>query len=145
MRNWIGLVLGVAVLSLSMAAAESHKDGYSFKNGKVVMLKGGQESVVTAEVSFNNGSRLLPDGFIVYRDGRRERFEESRWFTMDGDYDVVVADADDFDGYYYENGRVYVMRDRRPELVTVEITLNDGLRISPDGFIIQRDGTRNRF
>ena len=147
--NWLA-ALSLAVLSWSLVAADgAHKDGYSLKNGKVVMSKGGNEVAVTAEVTLHNGSRLTPDGFIIDRAGKRERFQESRWITLDGDYfDVADADitaTDNFDGYYYEGGKVYVMRDHRPEIITVEITLTDGSRISPDGTFILKDGTRNRM
>lgn len=148
MRNGVSLlvVFSFAALSwMTVAADGGHKDGYSVRGGKVVMLKGGHESFVTAEISFRNGSRLLPDGFLVFGDGRRERFEESRWVTLDGDDFVVETAYDDFDGYWYEGGHVYVMRDRRPTIVIIEITLGDGSRLSPDGTIILRDGTRNRF
>jgi hypothetical protein len=148
MRNSASLLvaLSFAVLTSAAFSAEgAHKDGYSFRNGKVVMMRGGHESFVTAEVTLGNGSRLSPDGFIISREGKRERFQDDRWITLEGDYDVVEVASDDFDGYYLEGGQVYVIRDRRPVLVTVEITLNDGSRISPSGEIVLKDGTRNRM
>ncbi|HLX61965.1 MAG TPA: DUF6799 domain-containing protein [Planctomycetota bacterium] len=147
MRNKVCLLaLSFAVLSLTLAAAEgTHKDGYTSKGGKVVMLKDGRESPVTAEVTFGNGSRLTADGFIILKDGKRERFQDDRWIDMDGEYIVVAADTDDFDGYYYEGGKVYVMRDRTPVLVTADVVLVDGSRISADGSIVLKDGTRNHF
>ena len=96
-------------------------------------------------VSFHNGSRLLPEGIIIDRTGRREQFQESRWITIDGDDFAVETASDDFDGYWYDSGKVYVMRDRAPVLVTVEITLIDGSRISPDGTFVLKDGTHNRL
>jgi hypothetical protein len=149
MRKTVKLLLAMSFVTLTwtMSAADGahHKDGYTFRNGKVVLFKEGRETPVTAEVTFRNGSRLLPDGFIVFKDGRRERFVEDRWIDLDGEYVVVDAGIDDFDGYYLEGGRVYVIRDRRPVLVTVEVTLNDGSRLSPDGTIILKSGTRSRL
>ena len=52
MRTSTSLLLmsSIAVLSWTMSAAEAgHKDGYSFKNGKVVMMKDGKESLVTVD------------------------------------------------------------------------------------------------
>lgn len=147
--SWLA-ALGVAVVSFSVAAVEvdvrAHKDGYSSKGGKVTLWTGGRESAVTSEVTFHNGSRLLPDGFIVFRDGRRERFDESRWLNVEGEYIVVDAGTtDDFDGYYFEDGRVYVYRDRQPVLLTVEFTFGDGSRILPDGSFYSHDGSRSRM
>ncbi|HLX65182.1 MAG TPA: DUF6799 domain-containing protein [Planctomycetota bacterium] len=147
MRNNVGLLaLNFALLSLTMYAAEgTQKDGYSFKGGKVVMVKDGKESPVTAEVTLRNGSRLTTDGFVILKDGKRERFQENRWIDMDGEYIVADAGTDDFDGYCLEDGKVYVMRDRTPTLVTVDVTLDNGSRISADGSIVLKDGTHNRL
>lgn len=154
MRNSLSLFLAMCftVLSWTTVAAEgAHKEGYSFKNGKVVMMKEGKETVVTAEVTLHSGARLLPEGIIVTKEGKRERFPEGRWLTLEGEFVVVdaggpdVVVVDDFDGYYLEDGRVYVIRDSRPVLVTVEISLSNGLRLSPDGTIISKEGTRSRL
>ncbi len=148
MRNGVSLlmVLSFAVLSSSIFAAEgAHKDGYTVRGGKVLMMKDGRETPVTAEVTFGNGSRLGLDGFIITREGRRERFQDDRWISLDGDYVVVDATSDDFDGYYLDGGRVYVMRDNTPVLLTVDFTFGDGSRLSPDGTIVLRDGSRSRL
>jgi len=149
MRNSLKLFVVMCFVGMcwTMNAAEGHhRDGYRFRDGKVVLFSGGKESFVTAEVRLKNGARLLPDGFIVFTDGRRERFRDDRWLSLEGEY-VVVEETPvvDFDGYWVEGGRVYVMRDRRPTLVTVEVSLNDGARIGPDGVLILRDGTRSRL
>jgi len=151
MRTFLNCFLVMTVIGFcgSLAAADhGHRDGYVFRGGKVLMFKEGRESAVTAEVTLHNGARILPDGFIVYKDGRRERFVEDRWIGFDGEF--IVADAepvfvDDFDGYYVESGRVYVVRDRRPVLVTTEVVFTDGSRLSPDGFIVLKGGGRTRL
>ncbi|HLX63013.1 MAG TPA: DUF6799 domain-containing protein [Planctomycetota bacterium] len=151
MLKGISLVaLCLALLSWGTLAAEGHREGYAFRNGKVVLMKGGNETVVTTEVKLNNGVRILPEGFIVTREGVRERFPADRWLSLEGDFvavdggpDVIVDD--DFDGYYLEDGRVYVIRDHRPVLVTAEITLGNGSRLEADGTIITKEGTRSKL
>jgi len=152
-------ILCVAFLSLSLVAAEGHagarRDGYAFRGGKVVMMKDGHETAVTGEVRLNNGFRLLPDGFIVDREGRRERFRDNQLLTVEGDW--VAYDAapgvdtgaavvvDDDDGYFFDNGQLYVYQNNIPVLVSVEVTLGDGRRLMPDGTIIGVDGVRTRL
>jgi len=141
------VVLLLISLSGALCAAETHREGYSFKNGKVVSVRDGKEEVVTAEVSLHNGARLLPDGNVVFRDGRRQRFLENQFLTFDGDFVALDAtpDIDVTDVYYMEGDRVYVVQNDVPVLLTAEITLGNGSRLLPDGTIVSREGTRTRL
>jgi len=153
MRTFLNCFLVMTVLGFcgSLAAADHH-DGYVFRGGKVLMFKEGRETPVTAEVTLRNGARILPDGFIVYKDGRRERWVEERWISFDGEFivadagvDAVPVFAEDFEGYYVDAGRVYVVRDRRPVLITTEVVFTDGSRLTPDGFLVVKGGERTRL
>lgn len=123
-----------------------HRDGYRYHGGSVVQFRGGVEVPVTSEVTLTNGARILPDGYIVYRDGRRERFVEDRWIGTDGEWVAVDATpVDNFEGYYWEDDHLYVIRAGVPTIVTTEVVLDNGTRLLPSGEYITREGVRNRF
>ncbi len=150
MSKYLALALVVSLMGVGGMAfgAEGahHRDGYSMKNGKVVVTRDGKETEVTAEVSLGNGSRLLPDGVIITRDGRRDRFVEGKWLTFDGDF-VALDDTPVIvdDGYFWRDDHLYVVRGGVETIVTTEIVLDDGTRLLPDGFIVAHDGSRRHF
>ncbi len=49
------------------------------------------------------------------------------------------------DGYFFRDGRVMVYRNGNPTELTQETVFEDGSRLSVDGTLILRDGTRRRF
>src|SRR5947207_15339819 len=86
------LVLALTLFTWTVYGADVRvHEGYSFRNGKVVMMRDGKESVVGAEVTLRNGARLTPDGFIIFKEGRRERLPETRWIGFDGE--CIPGDA----------------------------------------------------
>lgn len=153
MRFILGTIC-TALLCSTLFAAEGHarvsREGYTFRNGKVMMLKEGKETAVTTEVTLHNGARLLPDGVVIFKDGRRERFPEARLLTLEGEFvafdaDVVPSTEVVEEEYYLEGDKVYVIHDNIPTLLSIEVTLSNGSRLEPDGTIITREGTRSRL
>ena len=114
------------------------------RDGKVVVITGATMSPVVGEVTLPTGSRILPEGFIVFPDGRREHLTENRWVGFDGAY-VAADPTPSFEGYYIESGRTYVMRGSVPTVVTEEVVLDNGIRVLPAGEYITREGERHRF
>jgi len=67
--------------------AQNNRDGFFLQNGKVMQFRDGNVTEVTAEVSLSNGSRILPDGTLIMKDGTRSTITANKFVTMDGQTD----------------------------------------------------------
>jgi len=67
--------------------AQNNRDGFFLQNGKVMQFRDGDVTEVTAEVSLSNGSRILPDGTLIAKDGTRSTITANKFVTMDGQTD----------------------------------------------------------
>lgn len=62
------------------------QDGVMIMDGKVVVIKNGQQSRSTEPVNLLNGSRILDDGTLVDRDGTRTKLKEGDYLDFSGKY-----------------------------------------------------------
>jgi len=124
--------------------------GYFMKDGKVWVSRNGNEMALEQETAFEDGTRLMPDGTVILRDGSRSRIGDHQSVSLDGRFmdrgpDALRDVRNTRDGYFMLNGKIMAFRNGNMTEVTAETTLDNGARILPDGTLIQRDGTRSRI
>jgi len=128
------------------------RDGYFLKNGKVVVFRNGASTELTQDATFDNGMRLQADGTIVYTDGTRTQLRDSQMLAMDGNFfdrervNAGFRETRGRDGYFVgRNGKVMSFKDGRISEITSDITFDSGARLSVDGTLTLKDGTRSRL
>ncbi len=62
------------------------QDGVMIMEGKVIVIKNGQQSRTTEPVNLLNGGRILADGTLVDRDGTRTKLKEGDYLDFSGKY-----------------------------------------------------------
>ncbi|HLX65325.1 MAG TPA: DUF6799 domain-containing protein, partial [Planctomycetota bacterium] len=76
MRLSIALLLGSLCFVSAGFAAEN--DGYFMVDGKAMTLRNGTVTELKTETTLDDGSRLLPDGTLVMRDGKKSRIAANK-------------------------------------------------------------------
>lgn len=82
------IILAALALNFLVAQADAQnkdkKDGVKMKNGKVWVVKDGNKTEATREVTLNDGSRVMTDGSVVMADGTVKKLGDGDMITMDG-------------------------------------------------------------
>lgn len=60
------------------------KDGVMMRNGKVLVRKDGQVSVLTQNIVLADGTTVMPEGTVKMKDGTTIMMQEGDYFKMDG-------------------------------------------------------------
>jgi len=63
---------------------DKHEDGIVMKNGKLMIIKNGQKSNMTQQVSLSDGSTINTDGTITKRDGSTSKLSDGEYISMAG-------------------------------------------------------------
>ena len=59
--------------------------GLMFKEGHVVkMVSGSSTGRITEETTLADGTRVMPDGTVVFTDGKKKRMQEGQLIGLDG-------------------------------------------------------------
>jgi len=79
----VALFLSVSFLASSVVAAEM--DGIMMKDGKLMMMHSGKEvSRMDRETTLRNGAKVLMNGAIVMKDGKKVQLQEGQMVMLDG-------------------------------------------------------------
>jgi hypothetical protein len=73
---------------------ESHPDGVMMKNGKMMMVKDGQFTVLDHEMTMSNGTTVMADGTWTKKDGTKMKMNEGEHIDMDGKLISMEAKKD---------------------------------------------------
>ena len=67
----------------SQQSVKSH-DGVIMKDGKLLMVKNGQATQLTADLTLDNGTVVKSDGTVQAKDGTTTTLKEGDYVTMEG-------------------------------------------------------------
>jgi len=67
------------------------RDGVTRKGGKLVVIQNGKQKPLTSTFTAGNGTKVKPDGTIVFADGTSEKIKEGYAVNMQGEK-VIFAD-----------------------------------------------------
>jgi hypothetical protein len=112
-------------------------DHVQMKAGRVIVVRDGVVTTVTAQMTFPNGLSISPDGWADYPSGSHARLADGQLFRMDGS-PIPAKDTVTLKG-----GAVVVQKDGSLiRLVSNQIMgMNDGTKVQGDGFLVRPDGT----
>lgn len=60
------------------------KDCVMMKDGKVMVMKDGQKSELTDDMTLSNGTTVMKDGTVKTSDGKTMMLKDGDWVGMDG-------------------------------------------------------------
>lgn len=60
------------------------RDGVMMKEGKMYVIKEGQSLLMTREVTLSNGAKVMPEGYIVNKNGSRIMIKDGDFVDMEG-------------------------------------------------------------
>lgn len=60
------------------------KDCVMMKDGKVMVMKDGQKSELTDDMTLSNGTTVMKDGTVKTSDGQTMMLKDGDWVGMDG-------------------------------------------------------------
>ena len=66
-----------------MAPKQSH-DGVIMRDGKLLMMKNGQTTQLTTDLTLDNGTVVMANGTVKMKDGTTSTLKEGDWVGMDG-------------------------------------------------------------
>jgi hypothetical protein len=107
-------------------------DGIVKKDGKIMKVTAGEKSELSAEATLADGTKVMTNGDVVGKDGKKWNLDEN---------DAILND-----GRVLLEGSV-IMKDSKPLLVKDclgkpiedEVSL-DGTKVRPDGAVTKKDG-----
>lgn len=72
-----------------MAPKQNHEgiqnhEGVVFKNGKLLMMKDGQTTQLTTDLTLDNGTVVMTNGSVKTKDGTTTTLKEGDYIGMDG-------------------------------------------------------------
>ena len=76
-------------------ADKSNPDGVLMQNGKVMLVKNGQMTVLDHDMTMSNGTKVMSDGTCVKKDGTRTMLTEGQHIDMSGNMVPMKSNKDD--------------------------------------------------
>lgn len=112
-------------------------DHVAMKNGRVYVVRDGESSALSKEMTFPNGMTVNPEGYGSNLPDGRIRLQDGQLFHLDG---TPIQAKDTIS---MKNGRVVVQKSGTLiPLSSVQIMgMDNGTRVRGDGTIWKRDGT----
>ena len=112
-------------------------DHYIFRDSKMMLVKDGDPQVLSQDVTFPNGNKLLKHGHMTMKDGTKHVLKEGEKLDMNGNFivDKGKADYNDKNNIVMKQGKVIVVKDGKESPLTEDKLMPNWTRIYPDGTI----------
>lgn len=141
----IALLGTVGIGTLSTAQDPVPVQRVTMKDGQMYALTGGSMALMKAEVELPQALRVMTNGTYTVKGGKVRSFKEGQSLGADGmltspDGSIVPV----FDHVVMRAGQPRIMRDGNLSALSSAVTLADGTRITPDGFV-EKQGRRLRL
>jgi len=108
------------------------QDGIIKKDGKVMTVRSGEKSELAAETTLRDGTRVMTDGTVISKDGKKWSLKDNDAILNDGrvlmEGSVIVKD-----------GRPLLVKECMGEPLKEETSL-DGTKVRPDLAVTKKDG-----
>ncbi len=107
-------------------------DGIVKKDGKIMSVRAGEKSELTAETTLSDGTKVMTDGSVISKDGKKWSLKDNDAILRDGrvllEGSVIVKD-----------GKPLLVKDCLGEPIKNEVSL-DGTKVRPDLAVTKKDG-----
>ena len=149
MKVLLASLAGLACASLSLAASEAPRDGFTMRNGQMLITENGKTQVMADDMRLHNGTEVRTDGLVIPEGGERFDLKEGETLGFDGTVtraeEGMVVTGTMADGVSMKAGQVLLTTSGRTTVVTGEVTLHDGTRVLSDGSVTTAGGQKLRL
>lgn len=73
---------------------KSHPDGVMIQNGKVLLVKNGQKTILDRDLTLSNGTKIMSDGTWFKKDGTKVTLKEGQHIDMAGNLIPMKTNKD---------------------------------------------------
>jgi hypothetical protein len=108
------------------------KDGIVKKDGKILSVRAGDKTELSAETTLGDGTKVMTDGSVIFKDGKKWSLKDNDAILSDGrvllEGSIIVKD-----------GKPLLVKDCMGEPIKKEVSL-DGSKVRPDLAVTKKDG-----
>ncbi len=123
------------------------KNNIVMKQGKVMVVKDGKESIMASEMLMPDWSKIYPDGTVEKQNGTKTKMKEGERFNTEGEPMSKINTG--FTGtttttqtvVVYRTGKMIVLLGDKEIPLSKERILNNGTKIMTDGTITKKDAS----
>ena len=135
-----------ATPGLVCAQANSSTEGVICRINRSLLQRGGESTLLTAEMAMPGGIKVLTNGTFRVNEGKARRLKEGQILRADGyllnpDGSIMPV----CDHIAMSGATVMVFRDGEGEALAAPLTLPDGSIINPDGSYARPNGRYSRL
>ncbi len=136
---------------LLMSKSDHLTDCFTKRDGKVLLLKDGIAKSLSDEYKFADGSSVQPNGLVTVSDTNKLMLRDGDILTMSGDLLMTKSANLDNQGrklrlvedhFIFRDGKVLMVKDGEPTLLSKEIVLPNGSKVFKHGHIYLADGSK---
>lgn len=73
---------------------KSHPDGVVMQNGKMMMVKKGQMTIMDHDMTMSNGTKVMSDGNYIEKNGTKNMMKEGQHIDTSGNLTTVKINSD---------------------------------------------------
>ncbi|MDX5346590.1 MAG: hypothetical protein LPJ89_11645 [Hymenobacteraceae bacterium] len=121
-------------------------DGYIMYEGKVMQVKNGKAVAVEKDMVLTDGTKIMRDGSISYKDGRKARLNDGDFVSMEGRVMAGGLSAESMakmeDGIYKEDAKIMIVKDGQAREMKTSKDLPAGMQIAKDGTVTLPNGKK---
>jgi hypothetical protein len=131
---------------LVCAQSNSSTDGVTCRTNRSLLQRGGECTLLTAEMTISGGIRVFTNGTFRVNEGKARLLKEGQILRPDGfllNPDGSIMPARDH--ITMSGAKVMVFKDGEGEALAAPLTLPDGSVINPDGSYARPSGGRSRL
>ncbi len=82
-KTLVVAVIGLSFISTGFAGDKT-KDYVHMQDGKMMMMKDGQDMAMDKDMTMENGVKVMTDGTVIKKNGKKKTMKEGDMMTMDG-------------------------------------------------------------
>ncbi len=121
------------------------------RDGKMVIITGGKPKLIDSIYTFQNGMVLLPGGLLTLADGGKFMLREGDIISTEGQLMIsrgvkldakAAEDRAAIDHFVFKHGKVLMVKDGEPSIISKELTLPNGNKLGKHGHVIRKDGSK---
>lgn len=138
------VLLGVMVMSFHVLAQQDQSvERVLFKGGKMLVEQSGKASPMDKEVALPNEIKVMTNATFRVKSGRERKLDEGQILGADGmltspDGSIVPV----IDHVTMKNGQILLAKDGDTSTLQIELRLEDGSKVTPDGYLVSKYGVR---
>jgi hypothetical protein len=129
MRRRFQSFLAASLLVVPMVVHAA--DGFVMQDGKMMVFKDGQATLMDKEMVTPDGTKIVPDGTVMRSNVKKVRMVNGMMVDMNGN--IILKN-----GVLMKDGKMVMVKDGDMMSMNSEMIMSNGTKITEDGSIIRK-------